>query len=126
MATEPLPADVRDLLSRHLPSMDHVTVLLAMREASDVVHVAASMAPLVHVDQKVATSVFADLVAARLIAPRDSGFVYQPDPRLAEAVESLAEMYNTRPVTLVRAIYDRPTSPAKSFADAFRIRKREG
>jgi hypothetical protein len=34
-------------------------------------------------------------------------------------------MYNSRPVTLVRAIYDRPASAARSFADAFRVRKTE-
>jgi hypothetical protein len=31
-------------------------------------------------------------------------------------------MYNARPVTLVRAVYARP-SPVKTFAEAFRLRR---
>jgi hypothetical protein len=31
-------------------------------------------------------------------------------------------MYNQRPVTLVRALYSRPSRPLQSFADAFRLR----
>lgn len=41
---------------------------------------------------------------------------------LADAVKALAVAYNTRPVTLVKAIYARP-SAIQSFADAFRLRK---
>ena len=51
------------------------------------------------------------------------------------AVDALAEMYNTKPVTLIRAIYSRPAtpppapapapSPMQAFADAFRLRREE-
>jgi hypothetical protein len=44
---------------------------------------------------------------------------------LRAAVDNLEIAYNTRPVTLVRALYDR-TAPIQSFADAFRLRKPEG
>jgi hypothetical protein len=38
----------------------------------------------------------------------------------------LAEMYHTRPVTLVRAIYERPARAVQSFANAFRLREGDG
>ena len=54
-----------------------------------------------------------------------SRYRYEPaTPALRRAVELLAIAYNERPVTLVRAIYDRP-SAIQSFADAFRIRKED-
>ena len=123
MAEEPLPDEVRQLLNRHLSSMDHVTVLLAMRSAPKAVHQASAMMPLVHVSEPVATVVLADLAESSLVVREGDGYRYAPNREHAEAVDRLADMYNTRPVTLVRAIYDRPVSAAKTFADAFRIRK---
>jgi hypothetical protein len=43
---------------------------------------------------------------------------------LRHALASLAVMYKQKPVTLIRAIYERPSS-AESFADAFRLRTKE-
>jgi len=40
-------------------------------------------------------------------------------------VDALADLYHTKPVSLVRAIYDRPARAAQTFADAFRIRNGE-
>jgi hypothetical protein len=40
-------------------------------------------------------------------------------------VDLLLDMYNTRPMTLIRALYGRKTLVTKSFADALRIRKEE-
>ncbi len=51
--------------------------------------------------------------------------IFRYDPQtdsLRTVVEELVTMYNERPVTLVRAIYDRPAQPVISFADAFRLR----
>ena len=41
------------------------------------------------------------------------------------AVEALAVMYNQRPVTLVKLVYEAPPAPLKLFSDAFRLRKEE-
>lgn len=50
-------------------------------------------------------------------------FSYDPKSEsLRSVVNDLAAMYNERPVTLIRAVYDRPAQPVLSFADAFRLR----
>ncbi|MEO6879116.1 MAG: hypothetical protein ABI205_11595, partial [Gemmatimonadaceae bacterium] len=59
---------------------------------------------------------------AGLATGTDQGYRYKGGSADREALEALSLMYETRPVTLVRAIYARPT-PVKSFADAFRFRK---
>lgn len=52
------------------------------------------------------------------------GYVYAPTSEaLAAAVDNLRVAYDTRPVTLVKALYSRPAPAVRAFADAFRIRK---
>ena len=50
---------------------------------------------------------------------------YRPDREdLASHVRTLAQAYEERPVTLVRVIYALRDSKIRTFADAFRLRKR--
>jgi hypothetical protein len=57
-------------------------------------------------------------VAERLIgAPRPD------DPALRAHVQTLAQAYEQRPVTLIRLIYALRDSKIRSFADAFKLRK---
>jgi hypothetical protein len=122
VTAEDLPQIVRQLVNRHLASMDHVEALLFLlrdREAHRRVEAVATAARL---ERSVAERVLSDLVGAGLAQRTEQGFRYHADPSDREAVEALKLMYDTRPVTLVRAIYARPT-PVKSFADAFLFRK---
>lgn len=71
-----------------------------------------------------------DLVTGGLLACEETpeGSMYRFAPRTAafrRAVADLRSMYSSRPVTLVRAIYERPPSAIRSFADAFRLRGKE-
>lgn len=103
--------------------MDHVALLLALREQPEVAHPASSLAGRVRLDRAVADRVLHDLVVAHLARQEGDAFIYAPASQARPAVDELAEMNRTRPVTLVRAIYDRPSRAALSFADAFRLRK---
>jgi hypothetical protein len=125
MADETIPDAVRLLLARHLPTVDHVAVLVILYAMPQRVHEAKELAAEARLSESVATAVLADLTGGHLVKRDGSGFLYDPDARNRAAVEQLAELYNSRPVSLMRAIYDRPASTARSFADAFRIRKEE-
>lgn len=125
MADETIPGAVRLLLARHLPTVDHVAVLVILRAAPERSHDATGVATEARVSDSVAAVVLADLAAARFVQRDGAGFRFAPDARDRAAIEQLAELYNSRPVSLMRAIYDRPASTAQSFADAFRIRKQE-
>ncbi len=72
----------------------------------------------------------ADLVTGGLLEceETETGSRYRFAPRTAafrRAVADLRAMYSSRPVSLVRAIYERPPSAVRSFADAFRLRGKE-
>ena len=126
MSGSELPEVLQDLIARHTPSMDHVAVLLDLRGDPSVAHAAADVAARTRLDPAVADRVLRELAQSRIVSLEGDAYRYAPAEGLRETVDSLAEMYRTKPVTLVRAIYDRPTRAAKSFADAFRIRKGEG
>lgn len=126
MARSELPPPVQQLVWRSLSSIDHVAVLLAVRAAVSGDGLAAGEAAArAAVSEDVARAVLADLVKAELLQEQPTTYRYAPDPESRAAVDQLAEMYNTRPVTLVRAIYDRPPASIRRFADAFRVRREE-
>ena len=127
---EPLPQDVRDLLTGHLATMEHVEVLLAIAGDDARSWNAGEIAAVTHTSPASVTARLEELVTAGFASRAASagGATYRFSPRTAEmrrAVISLEEMYRTKPVTLIKAIYERPTSAIQSFADAFRIRKPE-
>jgi len=132
MAPEPLPIEVRRLLAGPIETMEHLELLLLLARSDPQSWDAQSAAAAVRVDPKFTEARLRDLVDACLAAETEDPatkqpcFVYQPQaPWSRSDVARLLDMYNTRPVTLVRALYDRKTLVAKSFADAFRLRKEE-
>ncbi len=110
------------LIRRHMPSMDHVAVLLALRAAPAKHHKTPELARDVRLDPAVVAQVERDLLASQLIQREGDGVRYAPADDTRAAVDQLADMYHTKPVTLVRALYDRPVRSVQSFADAFRLR----
>jgi hypothetical protein len=77
----------------------------------------------------------ADLEVARLVEPVAGAGGEQhrfasSDAAVVRDVTALREEYDRRPVTLIRAMYERPPAPAaaatpsaaQAFADAFRVR----
>ena len=125
-----LPQTVRDLIAQHLASVEHVEVLLSLSGEEGEARSSDELALQLQRKRKAITVRLDDLVASGLVARDTSGgatkFRFAPrTPVLRKAVEDLAEMYRTKPVSLIKAIYDRPASAVRSFADAFRLRDQE-
>lgn len=124
-----LAAEVRRLIASHLASMDHVEVLVLLHRSAPAAVTQVDAARETRRPVELLTTVMADLVNGGLAsrAPGPGGddiFAFAPQSEsLRRDVEQLVAVYNERPVTLIRAVYDRPPEPVKSFADAFRLRK---
>jgi hypothetical protein len=122
-----LPSEVRQLIARHLSSMEHVDVLVLLAKEPAHRWSTSEIRERLRLANDVPSRVFTDLVASGLIArePGDTPrYQYQPSSSsLREAVASLLIVYEERPVTLVRTVYSRP-SAVQSFADAFIIKKK--
>lgn len=83
---------------------------------------------LAHLDLKTLDRVAAELVASGLARDTRSadGRTLQYAARSVDDrrdVDALAQLYHQRPVTLVRLVYEQPSTPLRSFADAFRVRR---
>ena len=122
MTADQISPEARALIDRHLSSMDHVQVLHHLYSASAAAH-APEVARAVGLDAAVVARTLRDLADAGLVAydPATATYV-APETPDDGAVRQVLALYDTRPVTLVRAIYDRPVAALRSFADAFRLR----
>jgi hypothetical protein len=123
MSAPELSHAVRSLINHHMASMDHVAVLLVLQGAQDQSHGSSEIARQSRLESDVVERVLRELTASHLIRRDGDRFQYAPAPAMRGAVDDLAEMYRTKPVTLVRAVYERPARAVQSFADAFRLRK---
>ena len=99
--------------------MDHVEVLFRIGRIGDTT--AAWLAEDAHIERSQVNRVLKDLERQKLIVSREGQVRLAAGPRERAAVALFVETYNARPVTLIRAVYARPT-PLRSFADAFRLR----
>jgi hypothetical protein len=118
-----LPVEVRDLIVRHLASMEHVDALLVLHRDAERRWTVAELTAELHATQASVARTLRDLASSGLVGDAGNTFQYAPaSPALRHATELLLAAYNARPVTLVRAIYDRPPTAVKSFADAFRFK----
>lgn len=131
LVAEPLPYELVDLIQRCLPSMDHVElVVLVFAKDEQTVWTVEEAAREVRSTPEVTRPRLHDLVTGGLLAcePSARGDLYRFAPRsaaLRRAAVDLRAMYSSRPVTLVRAIYERPPSAVRSFADAFLLRGKD-
>lgn len=73
----------------------------------------------------VAHESLASLIAAGLVATRETGlYTYAPiTPALAELVTALTDLYSRKPIAVMNAIFSSPTDKIRSFADAFLFKK---
>ena len=123
-----LPREVEALIQRALATMLHVELLLLLQRTAPMSWSAEAAAAELRTTPVLVEGVFADLQAARLADPTVGGspsawcFDVRDDAAVAATMQ-LREAYERRPVTLVKALYQRPASSAHAFADAFRLRK---
>ena len=117
-----LPPEVQRLIDDALTSMDHVEVLFRISRAGEAT--AEWLARDAHIEQTQVMKVLRDLEHAKLIVHDGESYRVTQTARDRAAVDEFAGTYNARPVTLIRAVYARP-SPLRSFADAFRLRREE-
>ena len=118
MSQGALPGPVLDLVARSLASMEQIEALLLLHRTASTAWPPDDVAREMQIMPAVAVSALSALVAERLGA-----FQFAPDTEaLRAAVDQLAVAYNTRPVTLIKALYSRPPKAVTSFADAFRLR----
>ena len=103
-------------LRAFVPSVGAAELLLELRARGE-----QGVQPRSHPDRLVLESLAGQGVAAALA----DGFVYRASGEIDACVATLAQAYRERPVTLFRVIYALRDGRVQSFADAFRVRKKD-
>jgi hypothetical protein len=124
MMADEFPPGVVEFIHQHLPTMDHVEVLLFLFARPAEMHDSRAISEATRMKPVDAEGVLGVLMRAGLIRQLEGSFGAEEATPNRALIAVLAGLYNTRPVSLVRAIYSRP-APFQSFADAFRLRKEE-
>jgi hypothetical protein len=108
-----------------IPAVDAAELLLVFHkrpgEALSAQDATSKLGPGISGDD--AKRYLAGFSARGLIAEEGGLYRYQPGSALAGHVETLAQAYTQRPVTLVRVIYALRDSKIQTFADAFKLRR---
>lgn len=117
---------VRQLIEQHLGAIDEIEVLLCVLSRAGEQMSVEDVSKALHKTRAVVEPHLRDLAARGFLAhdlARDTFSYVLQGSELADSIEQLRQMYEERPVALIRALYDRPAKAVQSFADAFRIRK---
>jgi hypothetical protein len=128
LAANDLPDEVRRFIVASIASVAQLEVLLLLREDREREWKTEEVSRALYAARGGMADQLNDLVAKGLayvtLAP-DARFRYRPesDSELDAVVARLADTYKERRVSVISLIYSEPVDKARSFADAFRIRK---
>lgn len=123
-----IPDDVRRLVRERVTSMDHIEVLMRLFAATGAAIPTRDVETSSRLGPETTRRSLEHLARAGLAthSPAADSWTFSPETSAdRRAVEALAVMYNQRPVTLVKLVYEAPPAPLKLFSDAFRLRKEE-
>jgi hypothetical protein len=116
---------VRAFIARYLPSIDHLDALLLLAGDESRTWKSHEAAAALHCEPVICEKALADLVRFGLAELKVDSYRYRPaTDTLRVAVSRLEIMNRERPVSLIREIY-RESPSARSFSDAFRLRRTE-
>ena len=122
-----LPEDVRRLIAASLPSVERLEILLLLNDDRQRTWTVEELQAQIRssresIQQNVSALVAASLATAEGTTPTHMRFRASADP-LQATVESLAQLYRMRRVSVIEAIYADRRSDVQSFSDAFHLRK---
>ena len=119
---DPLPAELRNFLARHIDSIAQLEALLLLRAAPEVWDVPRTAGRL-YVGEQEAAETLAHLAAHGLLAHAPGGYRFCPATReLLDMAALLADHYRRHLIPITNLIHAKPRR-IREFADAFKLRK---
>ena len=128
MARTDIPKNVRDLILRHIDSVQQVEILELVARDPSRVWQAPEISRTLHIGPASCAEWIERFAAAGLVERdvRDVGGVRHASrgPR-SRAVDELVDLYARRRTSVIDAIYSKPSPAIQSFSDAFRLRGKD-
>lgn len=129
MTDRGIPEEVRRFIADSIDSAEELDLLLLLHRTPDRTWDAASASQVVYsvpqsTSDRLITLAGKGLVRAEPGTP--TAYRYAPaSPELREAVDSLAAVYRARRAEVVSLVFANGVDPLRSFADAFKLKKRD-
>jgi hypothetical protein len=125
-----LPAGVRSFLRDHIRSLEELEILVLLQKDAERWWSAEGVAEELGTPRVVAATRLEEMAARSLLDVRISEqlfFRYAPaSPALDTVARDAARAYKEKPAMVATAIDSRAVDEIRAFADAFRIRRKEG
>ena len=122
---DPLNDEVRQLIARHLDSVESIDILLLLRRSPQTYWGAPAIAEQL--------GIAPDIARAKIEALRSSGMITvgeqtgafryaPPDERTRGAVDELAALYATRRASVINTLYSANLERLRAFSNSFRVK----
>jgi hypothetical protein len=126
--TRGISAAVADFVKSHITSVEEMEVMALMHSRPGIPWTVEGLARELGSTTESITGRLVSFIALRIVAARAEGgrqvFACAPaDPDVAALLREVVRTYRERRIAMTTLIYERPTTPLRSFADAFRLRK---
>lgn len=125
MARTDIPKHVRQLILRHIESVQQVEILMLLRDAPEHVYTVSEVSRKLHIAPDACRRWLDEFSAARLVERTPEGVKHRGEGPQARSADDLVECYSRRRLAVIDAIYNKPSSAIQSFSDAFRIRRED-
>lgn len=122
MADDPIPADLRAFIQRHIDSVAQLEALLLLRSTSGTNWDVATVAKRLYAAEPETADVLTQLCEDGFLACMDGAYRYAGATDLDELVARLASAYARHLIAVTNMIHAKPRR-IRQFADAFRFRK---
>jgi predicted ArsR family transcriptional regulator len=123
MTDEPIPAELRDFILRHIDSVAQLEALLLLFWEKSTDWSAAKLSKRLYISEGEALAVLGRLTADGFAAEADGRYRFNPEIAEREhMLEQLANAYSTRLIPITNLIHSKPAR-IREFSDAFKLRK---
>jgi hypothetical protein len=126
MPEEELPSEIRNFISGNLRSLEQLEILLLLSSKPEVPWTVQAVYEIIVSSKPSVERWLEDFVRLGFFEKTtDFPPIYRfaVTGELAATIETLANLYKTKPVRIIEAIFKKDRDPAQSFADAFKLRK---
>ena len=122
-----VPDDVAQLIESHIDSVEKLEILLLLRGERDRVWTSDQVSRELRRNPSSVSRGLSQLAGRGLLAgSMREGYCFDPpDPALESQVDRLADTYATRRVSVIQLIVANPMDSVTTFADAFRLRRKD-
>lgn len=120
-----LNAEVRELIARHLDSVESIEILLLLRRSPQTYWGAPAIAEQLGIAPDIARTKIEALRSSGIITVGEQTGAFRygpPDQRTKNAVDELAALYANRRGSVINTLYSTNLERLRAFSNSFRVK----